>query len=157
MNPRRQCPGSSFDHAAAMGIRRSRALFPFRRTPALHDTIAELLTMDEPRKRFAAMLSGLDINYDLGEGHALLGRRMLDLDLVTANGPPAGLHSPARCPAGATQLGEPGGSDITRWADRIQSIDAHTWVRGCFRYSAPSLLPPPCRFRLTDMWPGWES
>ena len=47
----------------------------------------ELLGMDEPRKRFAAMLSGLDIHYDLGEGHPLLGRRMPDLDLVTADGP----------------------------------------------------------------------
>jgi 2-polyprenyl-6-methoxyphenol hydroxylase-like FAD-dependent oxidoreductase len=56
------------------------------RTQALVDTISELLSMDEPRKRFAAMLSGLDIRYDLGEGHALLGRRMPDLDLVTTDG-----------------------------------------------------------------------
>jgi hypothetical protein len=53
----------------------------------VRDTISELLGMDEPRKRFAAMMSGLDIRYDLGEGHPLLGRRMPDLDLVTANGP----------------------------------------------------------------------
>jgi 3-(3-hydroxy-phenyl)propionate hydroxylase len=33
------------------------------------------------------MMSGLDIHYDLGEGHPLLGRRMPDLDLVTADGP----------------------------------------------------------------------
>ncbi|MPZ39660.1 MAG: hypothetical protein GEU95_16700, partial [Rhizobiales bacterium] len=57
------------------------------RTKALRDTIAELLGMDEPRRRFAAMMSGLDIHYDLGEGHPLLGRRMPDLDLVTENGP----------------------------------------------------------------------
>ena len=43
--------------------------------------------MEEPRKRYAAMMSGLDIHYDLGEGHPLLGRRMPDLDLVTASGP----------------------------------------------------------------------
>ena len=60
---------------------------PDDRTKALSDTISELLSMDEPRKRFAAMMSGLDIHYDLGEGHPLLGRRMPDLDLVTANGP----------------------------------------------------------------------
>jgi 2-polyprenyl-6-methoxyphenol hydroxylase-like FAD-dependent oxidoreductase len=57
------------------------------RTKALRDTIAELLGMDEPRRRFAAIMSGLDIHYDLGEGHALLGRRTPDLDLVTENGP----------------------------------------------------------------------
>jgi hypothetical protein len=46
------------------------------RTEALRDILSELLSMDEPRKRFAAMMSGLDIQYDLGEGHALLGRGM---------------------------------------------------------------------------------
>ena len=43
--------------------------------------------MEEPRKRIAAMMSGLDIRYELGEGHPLLGRRMPDLDLVTSDGP----------------------------------------------------------------------
>jgi len=38
------------------------------RTEALRDTMTELLSMDEPRRRIAAMLSGLDIHYDLGEG-----------------------------------------------------------------------------------------
>src|SRR3954463_80881 len=57
------------------------------RTGALRETMAELLALDEPRKRFAGMLSGLDIHYDLGEGHPLLGRRMPDLDLETADGP----------------------------------------------------------------------
>ena len=54
---------------------------------AFRATMSELLSMDEPRKRYAAMLSGLDIHYDLGEGHPLLGRRMPDLDLVIAGGP----------------------------------------------------------------------
>src|SRR6185312_5251364 len=57
------------------------------RTKALRDTVSELLGMDEPRRKFAAMMSGLDIRYDVGEGHALLGRRMPDLDLITASGP----------------------------------------------------------------------
>jgi 3-(3-hydroxy-phenyl)propionate hydroxylase len=50
------------------------------RTKALRETMSELLKMDEPRKRYAAMMSGLDIHYDLGVGHPLLGRRMPDLD-----------------------------------------------------------------------------
>src|SRR5437773_8897724 len=57
------------------------------RSKALRDTMLELLSMDEPRKRIAGMLSGLDIHYDLGEGHPLLGRRMPDLDVHTADGP----------------------------------------------------------------------
>ncbi len=86
--------------------------------------VSELLGMDEPRRRFAAMMSGLDIHYDLGEGHPLLGRRMPDLDLVTANGPLrvfALLH--AARPV-LLNLGEPGGFDVTPWADRVRLIDA---------------------------------
>ncbi|BBY37209.1 hypothetical protein MMAN_13430 [Mycobacterium mantenii] len=62
-------------------------LHPDERTKALRDTVSDLLGMDEPRKRFAAMMSGLDICYDLGAGHPLVGRRMPDLDLVTTDGP----------------------------------------------------------------------
>jgi 2-polyprenyl-6-methoxyphenol hydroxylase-like FAD-dependent oxidoreductase len=94
------------------------------RIEALRDTVSELLSMDEARKRFGAMMSGLDIHYDLGEGHPLLGRRMPDLDLVTADGPlrVLGLLHDAR-PV-LLNLGEPGAFDITPWADRVQLIDA---------------------------------
>jgi 2-polyprenyl-6-methoxyphenol hydroxylase-like FAD-dependent oxidoreductase len=60
---------------------------PDDRHDALRATFTELLAMDEPRTRIAAMLTGLDIRYDVGEGHPLLGRRMPDLDLHTAEGP----------------------------------------------------------------------
>jgi hypothetical protein len=86
--------------------------------------MAELLSMDEPRGRFAAMLSGLDIHYDLGEGHPLLGRRMPDLDLVTADGPLrvfALLHD-AR--AVLLNLGTPWACDTSPWSDRVLAIDA---------------------------------
>jgi 2-polyprenyl-6-methoxyphenol hydroxylase-like FAD-dependent oxidoreductase len=59
---------------------------PGERIDALRDTISELLSMDEPRKRIAATMTGLNIHYDLGEGHPLLGRRMPDLDLLTPAG-----------------------------------------------------------------------
>jgi uncharacterized protein YheU (UPF0270 family) len=94
------------------------------RIEALRDNVAELLSMDEPRKRYGAMMSGLDIHYDLGEGHPLLGRRMPDLDLVTADGPLRvfGLLHDAR-PV-LLNLGEPGGFEIASWADRVQLRDA---------------------------------
>ena len=57
------------------------------RIDAVRDALADLLSVDEPRRRLAGMISGLDLRYDLGEGHPLLGRRMPDLDLVTADGP----------------------------------------------------------------------
>jgi 3-(3-hydroxy-phenyl)propionate hydroxylase len=94
------------------------------RTEALRDTVSELLSMDEPRKRFAAMMSGLHIHYDLGEGHPLLGRRMPDLDLVTTDGPLRVFTLLHDARPVLLNLGEPGGFDITPWADRVQSIDA---------------------------------
>jgi 2-polyprenyl-6-methoxyphenol hydroxylase-like FAD-dependent oxidoreductase len=94
------------------------------RTDALRDTMTELLSMEEPRKRFAAMMSGLDIHYDLGEGHPLLGRRMPDLDLVTADGPLRVFTLLHDAKPVLLNLGEPGGLDITPWADRVQLIDA---------------------------------
>jgi len=97
---------------------------PDDRIKALRDTISELLSMDEPRKRFAAMMSGLDIHYDLGEGHPLLGRRMPDLDLVTANGPLRVFTLLHDARPVLLNLGEPGGFDIAPWADRVQLIDA---------------------------------
>jgi len=57
------------------------------RIDAVRATVAELLSMDEPRRRLAGMMSGLDVRYEFGDGHPLLGRRMPDLDLVTADGP----------------------------------------------------------------------
>jgi 2-polyprenyl-6-methoxyphenol hydroxylase-like FAD-dependent oxidoreductase len=97
---------------------------PDERIKALRDTMSELLSMDEPRKRVAAMMSGLDIHYDLGEGHPLLGRRMPDLELVTADGMlrVSTLLHDAR-PV-LLNLGEPGGFDITPRADRVRLIDA---------------------------------
>ena len=94
------------------------------RTEALRDTMSELLSMEEPRKRIAAMMSGLDIHYDLGEGHPLLGRRMPDLDLVTASGPLRVFTLLHDARPVLLNLGEPGGFDITRWADRVQLINA---------------------------------
>jgi hypothetical protein len=94
------------------------------RTKALRDTFAELLAIEEPRTRFAAMMSGLDIHYDLGEGHLLLGRRMPDLDLVTANGPLRVFTLLHEARPALLNLGEPGSVDITPWADRVQLVDA---------------------------------
>jgi len=94
------------------------------RTEALRDTVSELLSMDEPRKRFAAMMSGLGVHYDLGEGHPLLGRRMPDLDVVTANGPLRVFTLLHHARPVLLNFGERGGFDTTPWADRVQLIDA---------------------------------
>lgn len=99
---------------------------PGERIDALRDTLAELLTMDEPRARIAAMMCGLDIHYDLGEGHPLMGRRVPDLDLQT----PAGsvrLFSLLHQAHGVllTFGGQPWNVDITPWSDRVSMVDAN--------------------------------
>jgi 2-polyprenyl-6-methoxyphenol hydroxylase-like FAD-dependent oxidoreductase len=94
------------------------------RSQALRDTFAELLGMDEPRRRFAAMMSGLDIHYDLGEGHPLLGRRMPDLDLVSAEGPLRAFTLLHDALPVLIDFDEPGTFEIAPWADRVQRSDA---------------------------------
>ncbi len=94
------------------------------RTEALRDTMTELLAMDEPRKTIAGMICGLDIHYDLGDGHPLLGRRMPDLDLVTAEGPVRVFELLHDARPALVNLGQPGGFDITPWAERVQLVDA---------------------------------
>lgn len=94
------------------------------RTGALRETVSELLKMDEPRTRYAAMMSGLDIHYDLGMGHPLLGRRMPDLDLVTESGPRRVFTLLHDAKPVLLNLGDPGTLDIASWADRVERIDA---------------------------------
>jgi 2-polyprenyl-6-methoxyphenol hydroxylase-like FAD-dependent oxidoreductase len=100
------------------------------RIQALVAVVSELASMDEPRKRLVGIISGLDIHYDLGEGHPLLGRRTPDLDLITAHGPLRLFSLLHYARPALINLGEPGGVDITPWADRVQLIDveyAGTW------------------------------
>jgi 2-polyprenyl-6-methoxyphenol hydroxylase-like FAD-dependent oxidoreductase len=99
---------------------------PDDRTEALRDSVSDLLSMEEPRKRFAGMMSGLDIHYDLGEGHPLLGRRMPDLDLATSDGPLPVYALLHRARPVLLNFGEPGGIDIAPWARRAQLVDATT-------------------------------
>jgi 2-polyprenyl-6-methoxyphenol hydroxylase-like FAD-dependent oxidoreductase len=94
------------------------------RVDAVRDTMSDLLSMHEPRKRYAAMMSGLDIHYDLGRGHPLLGRRMPDLDLVTADGPLRVFSLLHDARPVLLHLGEPGGFDIAPWGDRVRLIQA---------------------------------
>jgi 3-(3-hydroxy-phenyl)propionate hydroxylase len=94
------------------------------RTEALRDTVTELLSMDEPRKRMAGMICGLDIHYDLGEGHPLLGRRMPDLDLVTRKGASRVYEFLHDARPVLLNFSAPGGFDIAPWAARVQLVDA---------------------------------
>ena len=111
------------------------------RTNALRETISGLLGMDEPRRRLAAEMSGLGIHYDLGEGHELLGRRMPDLDLVTADGPLRVFTLLHNARPVLLNFAEPGGLDITPWADRVRLIDAR--CVGTWELPALGIVPAP--------------
>jgi hypothetical protein len=100
------------------------------RSIALRDILTELLTMDGPRRRVAAMMSGLDIHYDLGAEHPLIGRRMPDLDVLTAHGPLRVFSLLHHGRAALINFGEPGSVKVSGWADRIRLVDAKyagTW------------------------------
>jgi 3-(3-hydroxy-phenyl)propionate hydroxylase len=120
---------------------------PDDRHQALRETMTELLAMDEPRRRFVGMISGLDVHYDvhdsgldvhydvhdgLGDGHPLVGRRMPDLDLRLADEGVTPLFTLLRDARPLLlNLGEPGRFDVTPWADRVRSVDARyhgAWV-----------------------------
>jgi aromatic ring hydroxylase-like protein len=111
------------------------------RTNALRDVIAELLGLDEPRRRFAAMMSGLDVHYDLGEGHPLLGRRMPDLDLVTEDGPVRVYTLLHEARPVLLNFGGRGALHLGPWADRVQLIDAG--YAGTWELPALGEVSPP--------------
>jgi len=94
------------------------------RITALRELLSEQLQMDALRKQYVAMISGLDIHYDLGAGHPLLGRRMPDLDLITSDGPLRVFTLLRNARPVLLNLGEPGSFDIAPWADRVQIVDA---------------------------------
>jgi len=136
---------------ASVALRREDA-----RATAMRDALAELLGMDEPRKHYAGLLSGLDIRYDLGGGHPLVGRRMPDLDLVTAEGPLRVYALLHKAQPVLLNLGAPGGIDIAPWADRVRTVDA--------QYVGPWTLPvlgavaaPPAVLIRPDGHVAWAS
>ncbi|HEX7153056.1 MAG TPA: FAD-dependent monooxygenase [Thermoanaerobaculia bacterium] len=111
------------------------------RIDALRETVAELLGMEEPRRRFAAEMSGLGIHYDLGPGHPLLGRRMPDLDLTTAGGPLRVYTLLHRARPLLLNFGPRGTLDLTPWAARVQLLDAS--YDGAWELPAIGTVPAP--------------
>jgi hypothetical protein len=110
-------------------------------TDALRAMMSELLGMEQARKHFAGLYSGLDIHYDFGEGHPLLGRRMPDLDLVTAQGPLRVFTLLHQARPVFLDFGAPDAFDIAPWADRVQRVDAH--YAGVWDLPVLGVVPAP--------------
>jgi 2-polyprenyl-6-methoxyphenol hydroxylase-like FAD-dependent oxidoreductase len=126
------------------------------RSKALAEVVSELAEMDEPRKRLAGIVSGLDIHYDLGEGHPLLGRRMPDLDLVTGDGPVRVFELLHDARPVLLNLGEHGAFDISPWVDRVQLIDAE--YDGVWELPVlGAVIPPSAVLIRPDGYVAWAS
>jgi 3-(3-hydroxy-phenyl)propionate hydroxylase len=110
------------------------------RTKALHKKLSALLTMDEPRKLYGAMMSGLDIHYDLGPGHPLLGRRMPDLEIHTARDVRRVFTYLHQGRAALFNFGAPA-MDLSPWNDRVERVDA-TYA-GSWELPALGVVPTP--------------
>jgi 3-(3-hydroxy-phenyl)propionate hydroxylase len=97
---------------------------PGPRMAAVRSTMAELLGLDAARKHLAGRLSGLDLRYEMGEGHPLLGRRMPDLELLTTNGPLRVFALLHRARPLLIALNGTTGLAIEPWADRVDLVEA---------------------------------
>ena len=124
------------------------------RIGAVREVMSELLHLDEPRKQYLAMLSGLDIHYDFHNGHPLLGRRMPDLDLITANGPLRVFTLLHDARAVLLNLGEPPGFDITPWSPRVKLIEAK--YEGALELPAVGVVTTPAALLIRpDGYVAW--
>ena len=97
---------------------------PDARHQALRETVSELVSLDEPRRRIAGMISGLDVCYDLGGEHPLVGRRMPDLDLEADDGPVRVYTLLHQARPVLLNLASSGRFDLGRWTDRVRLVHA---------------------------------
>lgn len=111
------------------------------RDVAAREIVSALLQMDEPRKVIAGMMSGLDIHYDLGAGHPLLGRRMPDLDVSTAQGPRRVFSYLHAARPVLLNFGAPGTLAHEPWSDRLQYAEVE--YRGRWELPVLGEVPPP--------------
>jgi 3-(3-hydroxy-phenyl)propionate hydroxylase len=126
------------------------------RTLAVRDIFGELLKMDEPRTYIAGMMSGLDIHYDLGEGHPLLGRRMPDLDIATANGSTRVYNFLHNARPVLINFDTSRSIDIAPWLDRVQYAD--TKYSGKWELPVIGEVPEPTAVLIRpDGYVAWVS
>ena len=118
-------------------LRYTMALTELQRHDERMDTVVELVSelaaMDEARRRIGALIHGLDVRYDLGAGHPLLGRRMPDLDLVTAQGQVRVYDQLHEAAGLLVALGAPVALDVAPWVGRVRVVEA--------TYDGPWALP----------------
>ena len=94
------------------------------RSKALASVVAELLAVEGAGKLVAGVMSELDIAYDLGEEHPLVGRRMPDLEIVTGAGSVRVYELMHDAKPLLLNFGQPVGVEIAAWGDRVRLVSA---------------------------------
>jgi 2-polyprenyl-6-methoxyphenol hydroxylase-like FAD-dependent oxidoreductase len=94
------------------------------RQEALRDLLDEVLGVDGAGTPVAALITGLDVAYDLGAGHPLLGRRIPDLDIVTPDGPVRVFELLHQARPVLLEFGGPG-PDAGAWTGRVPHVLAN--------------------------------
>ncbi|MFJ8775532.1 rifampin monooxygenase [Streptomyces microflavus] len=83
---------------------------------ALRDMFAKLMDFEEVNRYVTGMITAVDVRYDLGEGHELLGRRLRDLPL--GQGRLYELMHEGR----GLLLDRTGELSVAGWADRVDQV-----------------------------------
>jgi 2-polyprenyl-6-methoxyphenol hydroxylase-like FAD-dependent oxidoreductase len=113
------------------------------RVGALVDVLTDLLSIVEARVRLAGLQLGLDVRYDAPDGsHPLLGRRMPDLDLTTADGPQRVFSLLHQAQAVLINLGDPGSVSTGGWHDRVRTVEAS--YDGAWQLPLVGAVAAPC-------------
>jgi hypothetical protein len=122
------------------------------RVQAIVDLVSEIAALDEPRRLLAGLISGLDVHYDLGEGHPLIGRRMPDLDLAQGDRPVRVFELLHDARGVLLDLGESAAFEIAPWADRVRVVRAA--CRGPWELPVLGNVPAPGGVR-PDGYVAW--
>ncbi|MCZ7415033.1 rifampin monooxygenase [Streptomyces sp. WMMC897] len=83
---------------------------------ALRELFARLMDLEEVNRYVTGMITAVDVRYDLGEGHALLGRRLRDVPLKRGR-----LYELTHRGRGLL-LDQTGRLSVDGWADRVDHV-----------------------------------
>ncbi|MFI2733723.1 rifampin monooxygenase [Streptomyces sp. NPDC018711] len=99
---------------------------------ALRELFSKLMDFEEVNRYITGMITAVDVRYDLGEGHELLGRRLRDLPLKQGR-----LYELTHGGRGLL-LDRTGRLSAEGWADRVDHV-----VDPCEELDAPAVLLRP--------------
>lgn len=103
---------------------------------ALRELFAKLMDFEEVNRYVTGMITAVDVRYDFGEGHALLGRRLRDVELKEGR-----LYELMRAGRGLL-LDRTGRLSVSGWADRVDHVTV-TVTDGGADPDAPAVLLRP--------------